>query len=124
MHLMKFPSGRDECAASHLPASTDALAGPYGRPCVVMAHGLGGTRDGGLMPYAEGFAAAGLDVVLFDYRGFADSTGTPLQLVAQRRQRQDYRAAITAARQMRGVDPERIVLGGTSFSGGHVVVVA
>jgi uncharacterized protein len=124
MQLLKIPSGRDACAAWYLPASTAELASPSGRPCVVMAHGLGGTRDGGLMPYAEGFAAAGLDVVLFDYRGFADSTGSPRQLVSHRRQRQDYHAAITAARRMRGVDPERIVLWGTSFSGGHVVVVA
>src|ERR1700740_614283 len=124
MQLLNIPSGRDACAAWYLPASTAELAGPSGRPCVVMAHGLGGTRDGGLMPYAEGFAAAGLDVVAFDYRGFADSTGTPRQLVSHRRQRQDYHATIAAARQVSGVDPERIVLWGTSFSGGHVVVVA
>jgi uncharacterized protein len=124
MHLLKIASGHDACAGWYLPACTSELAGPSGRPCVVMAHGLGGTRDGGLMPYAEGFAAAGLDVVLFDYRGFADSTGSPRQLVSHRRQRQDYHAAITAARQMPGVDPDRIVLWGTSFSGGHVVVVA
>jgi uncharacterized protein len=107
-----------------LPASTAELTGPSGRPCVVMANGFGGNRDCGLLAYAEGFAAAGLDVVAFDYRGFADSTGTPRQLVSHRRQRQDYHAAIAAARQMSGVDPERIVLWGTSFSGGHVVVVA
>jgi uncharacterized protein len=124
MQLLKIPSGRDACAAWYLPASTAELTGPSGRPCVVMANGFGGTRDCGLLAYAEGFAAAGLDVVAFDYRGFADSTGTPRQLVSHRRQRQDYHAAIAAARQMSGVDPERIVLWGTSFSGGHVVVVA
>ena len=57
MQLLKFPSGGEVCAAWYLPASTGALAGPYGRPCVVMAHGFGGTRDCGLLPYAEGFAA-------------------------------------------------------------------
>src|SRR5689334_13971295 len=124
MHSLNFPSGGDQCAASFLPATTDALVGPSGRPCVVMANGFGGTRDCGLLAYAEGFAAAGLDVVAFDYRGFADSTGTPRQLVSHRRQRQDYHAAIAAARQMSGVDPERIVLWGTSYSGGHVVAVA
>jgi alpha-beta hydrolase superfamily lysophospholipase len=61
-----------------------------------MAHGFGGTRDCGLLPYAEGFAAAGLDVLLFDYRGFGDSSGSPRQLVSHRRQRQDYHAAIAA----------------------------
>ena len=124
MQLLKFPSGGEVFAVWYLPASTGALAGPYGRPCVVMAHGFGGTRDCGLLPYAEGFAAAGLDVLLFDYRGFGDSSGSPRQLVSHRRQRQDYHAAIAAARQMSGVDPERIVLWGTSYSGGHVVAVA
>jgi pimeloyl-ACP methyl ester carboxylesterase len=124
MHSLNFPSGGDQCAASYLPATTDALVGPNGWPCVVMAHGFGGTRDCGLLPFAEGFAAAGLDVVAFDYRGFGDSTGSPRQLVSHRRQRRDYHAAIAAARKMSRVDPERIVLWGTSYSGGHVVAVA
>src|SRR5690348_4506805 len=124
MDLLNFPSGGDHCAAWYLSASTDALAGPHGRPCVVMAHGFGGTRDTGLLDYAEGFAAAGLDVLLFDYRGFGGSAGTPRQRVSYRRQRNDYRAAIAAARALPGIDPERIVLWGTSYSGGHVVPVA
>jgi len=121
---LSFASSGDHCAASYLSASTDVLAGPHGWPCVVMAHGFGGTRDCGLLPFAEGFAAAGLDVVAFDYRGFGDSTGSPRQLVSHRRQRRDYHAAIAAARKMSRVDPERIVLWGTSYSGGHVVAVA
>ena len=63
-------------------------------------------------------------MVLFDYRGFAASGGSPRQLVSASRQRQDYHAAIAAARRLPGVDPERIVLWGISFSGGHVVRVA
>jgi pimeloyl-ACP methyl ester carboxylesterase len=124
MHSLNFPSGGDQCAASYLPATTDTLVGPDGWPCVVMAHGFGGTRDCALLGFAEGFAAAGLDVLAFDYRGFADSTGSPRQLVSHRRQRRDYHAAIAAARKMSRVDPERIVLWGTSYSGGHVVAVA
>lgn len=112
------------CAAWHLPGSGDAFAADGGRPCVVMAHGFGGTRDTGLLAYAEGFAAAGLDVLLFDYRGFGDSDGAPRQLVSYRRQRADYVAAIAAARALPGVDPDRLVLWGTSYSGGHVVPVA
>ncbi len=96
-----------------------------GVPCVVMAPGFAGTRDtSALMDYARGFAAAGLDVVLFDYRGFGGSDGSPRQLVSASRQRRDYRAAIAAARRLPGVDPERIVLWGISYSGGHVVRVA
>jgi pimeloyl-ACP methyl ester carboxylesterase len=89
-----------------------------------MAHGFGGTRDTGLLGYAEGLAAAGLDVFLFDYRGFGDSAGSPRQLVSFRRQRADYHAAVDAVRRLEGVDADRIVLWGTSYSGGHVVPVA
>lgn len=89
-----------------------------------MAHGFGGTRDSGLLPFAEAFAEAGLDVVLFDYRGFGDSTGEPRQFAWPPRHREDYTAAIEYARGLDGVDPERIVLWGTSWSGGHVVYAA
>lgn len=89
-----------------------------------MAHGIGGTRDSALLPFAEAFADAGLDVVLFDYRCFGDSTGEPRQLGWPARHREDYRAAVEFARGLGGVDPERIVLWGTSWSGGHVVYVA
>jgi pimeloyl-ACP methyl ester carboxylesterase len=124
MREIAFMSAGVECAAWHLPAATDELGGECGRPCVVMAHGFGGTRDTALLPYAQGFAEAGLDVLLFDYRGFGASAGTPRQRVSYRRQRADYRAAIAAARGLPGIDAERIVLWGTSYAGGHVVAVA
>lgn len=119
-----FPSVGTSCAAWYLRAAGDALDQGRGRPCVVMAHGFSGTRDGGLLGFAEGFAAVGLDVVVFDYRGFGSSAGTPRQVVSYRRQRADYEAAIRAARSIEGVDPGRIVLWGTSYSGGHVLAVA
>ncbi|MEJ7832161.1 MAG: alpha/beta hydrolase [Nocardioides sp.] len=124
-----FTSHGSRCGATLVlaalvsPTSTD-LDGPAGRPCVVMAHGFGCTRDGGLMPFAERFAAAGAEVLLFDYRGFGTSEGEPRQAVSHRRQRQDYHAAVAHARTLPGVDPDRIVLWGTSYSGGHVVAVA
>jgi pimeloyl-ACP methyl ester carboxylesterase len=124
MNEITFTSGGATCAAWHLTATTDAYAGEHGRPCVVMAHGFGGTKDTGLLDYAEGFAAAGIDALLFDYRGFGNSEGTPRQHVSYRRQRQDYHAAIAAARNVPGIDPDRIVLWGTSYSGGHVIAVA
>jgi pimeloyl-ACP methyl ester carboxylesterase len=78
----KFTSDGVTCAAWHLQGTGDAFSNDRGRPCVVMAHGFGGTRDTGLLAYAEGFAQAGLDVFLFDYRGFGDSAGVPRQLVS------------------------------------------
>jgi fermentation-respiration switch protein FrsA (DUF1100 family) len=119
-----FASAGVRCGAWHLTATSDAFTIAGTRPCVVMAHGFGGTRDTGLLAYAEGFAAAGLDVLVFDYRGFGTSDGTPRQRVSYRHQRADYHAAIAAARALPAVDPERIVLWGTSYSGGHVVPVA
>lgn len=94
------------------------------RPCVVMAHGFSATRDDGLPAYAEAFRDAGLAVVLFDYRHFGRSSGEPRQLLDIGRQQDDYRAVIEWARHTDGIDPERIVLWGSSFSGGHVLTVA
>jgi pimeloyl-ACP methyl ester carboxylesterase len=89
-----------------------------------MAHGVGGTRDSTLLPFAERFAEAGLDALLFDYRRFGDSSGEPRQLAWPPDHRDDYTAAVAFARGLDGVDPDRIVLWGTSWSGGHVVYIA
>lgn len=93
-------------------------------PCIVMAHGLGGTRDCGLAPYAERFAAAGFFVVVFDYRQLGDSQGEPRQVISIEGQLDDWRGAVAFARSLPNVDPERIGLWGTSLSGGHVIVTA
>ena len=124
MDEITFTSGNDCCSAWHFPATSDEFTGLGGRPCVVMAPGFGATRDNSLTGYALGFAAAGIDVLLFDYRGFGASGGSPRQLVSVRRQRQDYHAALAAARALPGIDPAQIVLWGVSYSGGHAVVVA
>ena len=121
---VSFPSHGETCAAWHLAGEGDAFAEERGRPCVVMAHGFGGTKDSGLLPFAESMAEAGLDALLFDYRCFGESSGEPRQLAQPSRHREDYAAAIEFARGLDGVDPDRIVLWGTSWSGGHIVYVA
>ena len=121
---VSFPSHGETCAAWHLTGEGEDFARERGRPCVVMAHGFGGTKDSGLLPFAEAFAGAGLDAVLFDYRCFGESTGEPRQWAQPSRHREDYVAAVEYARGLDGVDPERIVLWGTSWSGGHAVYVA
>ena len=121
---LSFTSQGTTCAAWHFPAADDRLASPAGRPALVMAHGLGGTKDSGLEPFAEAFAAAGLEVLAFDYRGFGESAGEPRQRVSLAGQVEDYRAAIGAAAALPGVDPGRIVLWGISLAGGHVLSVA
>ena len=121
---LDIPSHGDRLAAWHYRAESDAWTTPAGRPCVVMAHGFGATKDAGLTPFAERFAAAGADVVVFDYRGFGTSDGVPRQSVDHRRHRADYRSVVAHVRAMPGIDPDRVVLWGSSYSGGHVVAVA
>lgn len=111
-------------AGLHVPGRGGDLATAAGRPCVVMAHGFGGTVDTGLEPFARELAEAGTDVLAFDYRGFGRSGGEPRQVLSIPGQRADYHAAIAHARSLEGVDPERIVLWGVSYSGGHVLQVA
>jgi fermentation-respiration switch protein FrsA (DUF1100 family) len=90
------------------------------RACVVMAHGLSAVRDQRLPAYAERFAAAGLAVLLFDYRHFGASAGEPRQLLDIGRQLDDWRAAVAYAR----TRYERVALFGSSFAGGHVLQLA
>lgn len=99
-----------------------AVEGPH--PCVVLAHGFGGTREARLGAFAERFRDAGMAALVFDYRHFGDSAGEPRQLLSIGGQLADWRAAIAYARSLDSVDPERIALWGTSFSGGHVVRLA
>jgi dienelactone hydrolase len=117
---VSFPSGSEHCAAWLYPP--DGIPKP--RPLVVMGHGLGANREMGLDRYARRFAAAGMAVLVFDYRHFGASQGAPRQLLNIPRQREDWRAAIAYARTLRGIDATRIALWGTSFGGGHVLSVA
>ncbi|WP_026197434.1 alpha/beta hydrolase [Sciscionella marina] len=113
-----FPPGDAECAARWWRGGDRK-----GRPCVVMAHGFGATRDCGLDAFAAEFSGAGLDVLAFDYRGFGASGGEPRQTVSIAGQLADYRAAVGTARRLDGVDPRRVVLWGVSLGGGHVPAV-
>ncbi len=112
-------SGGLECAAwLYTPDAT----GPH--PCVVMAHGFSAVREQRLDAYAERFAAAGMAVLVFDYRHFGASQGEPRQLLSIARQLADWHAAVAHARNLPEVDAARVAVWGTSFSGGHVVAVA
>lgn len=83
---------------------------------------MGAIKEVGLDRFARRFAAAGHDVLAFDYRGFGESTGGPRQVVDIAAQLEDWRAAIAFARGLPGV--HRIVLWGTSYAGGHVLALA
>ncbi len=121
---LTFDSHGTTCEAWYFPAADESLAVSAGRPCVVMAHGFGGTKDTGLEGFATTLAAAGLDVLAFDYRGFGGSDGSARQVISLPGQVEDYRAALAAAKRLPGVDPDRLVLWGVSLSGGLVLEVA
>jgi pimeloyl-ACP methyl ester carboxylesterase len=114
-----FSSAGTDCAAWLYRPEGDAP-----QPLVVMAHGFSATRELRLDAYAERFRAAGIGALLFDYRHFGASAGEPRQLLDIRQQLADYHAAIACARGIDWVDPDRIALFGSSFSGGHVIAVA
>src|SRR5450631_2842385 len=93
-------------------------------PTIVMAHGFSAVKEMYLDRFAEAFAAAGLNALVFDNRNFGASDGEPRQEIDPWAQARDYRHAITYATTLPEVDPARIGIWGSSYSGGHVLVAA
>ena len=92
-------------------------------PTIVMAHGFSAVKEMYLDAYAEVFAAGGLNALVFDNRNFGASDGEPRQEIDPWAQVRDYRHAITYAGTLSESD-DRIGIWGSSYSGGHVLVVA
>lgn len=90
---------------------------------VVMAHGYSAVKEMYLDRFAAAFAEAGLGAIVFDNRNFGASDGEPRGEIDPWRQVRDYRDAITWASRLPDVDPDRIGIWGSSYSGGHVLVV-
>lgn len=118
-----FPVGGDTCAG-WLYRPTNRSHRAANRPIIVMAHGLAGVKEQRLDAFAERFAAAGYACLVFDYRHFGASSGEPRQLLDIGRQLQDWTAAVAYARTLDGVDADRVVVWGSSFGGGHVIITA
>jgi hypothetical protein len=95
--------------------------GPH--PAITMAHGYAGVKQHGLEPFARAFAEAGFVVLLHDHRNFGASDGEPRQDVDPSRQIADWRRAISFLEARPEVDPLRIGLWGTSYAGGHAIVL-
>jgi uncharacterized protein len=97
-------------------------------PLVIMAPGLGGTKDAFLESFAWTFAEAGVAALAFDYRCFGGSDGTPRHWVDPERHARDYESALRWVQETFAasdeVDTSRVGLWGSSFSGGTAIVVA
>ena len=92
-------------------------------PTIVMAHGFSAVKEMYLDKFAEAFAAGGLNALVYDNRNFGDSDGTPRLEIDPWAQVRDYRHAITYAITLPETDASRIGIWGSSYSGGHVLVV-
>jgi uncharacterized protein len=86
---------------------------------VLFCHGNAG-HIGDRRPHLELLAAAGFDVLAFDYRGYGRSSGRPSEDGLYR----DARAARAALARRPGADPARIVYFGESLGGAVALALA
>jgi dienelactone hydrolase len=83
------PSGFDIEAWFYLPEGQRRF------PAVVMGHGLGAVKVGGLASFGERFCQEGFAAVVIDYRQWGGSDGQePRDELNVPRQREDYSTAI------------------------------
>ena len=102
------------------------LLGPGGsgpHPAITMAHGYAGVKEHGIEPFARAFAEDGFVVLVHDHRTFGASDGEPRQDVDPWQQIADWRRAISFLERRPDVDGQRIGLWGTSYAGGHAIVL-
>ena len=91
---------------------------------IIMAHGFAGLRQFKLIQYAQRFAQAGYAVILFDYRYWGGSTGKPREMISINSQLEDWKTMNQYASTCKFIDNRRIVLWGTSLSGGYALSLA
>ncbi|WP_407513060.1 alpha/beta hydrolase [Acinetobacter baumannii] len=91
---------------------------------IIMAHGFAGLRQFKLIQYTQRFAQAGYAVILFDYRYWGGSTGKPREMISINSQLEDWKTMIQYASTCKFIDNRRIVLWGTSLSGGYALSLA
>ncbi len=100
----------------------DTGDGPF--PAIVLSHGFGAVKEMALDQYADVFCAAGFACLVYDHRNTGSSGGTPRGEIDPWQQVSDMRDAITYVGSRAEVDSDRIGLWGTSYAGGHCLVVA
>jgi fermentation-respiration switch protein FrsA (DUF1100 family) len=97
--------------------------GPW--PAVVATHGFAFVEASfGHHDYPGRFAAAGMVSLSYDHPCTGRSDGWPRQELDPVAQQRGYSDAISYLCSLDVVDPDRIGIWGTSFSGGHVLAVA
>ncbi|QKX59076.1 uncharacterized protein TRUGW13939_06206 [Talaromyces rugulosus] len=92
-------------------------------PVVIISAGLSGIKEHFLPAYAERFQKAGYAVVLYDHRNWGESEGLPRHHSNHYEQVQDTHCVVHYISTHLDVDPARIALWGSSFSGGIALIV-
>jgi len=95
--------------------------GPH--PAISMAHGYAGVKEHGLDRFGRAFADAGFVTLVHDHRNFGASDGAVRNDIDPWRQIGDWRRAISFLESLPEVDATRIGVWGTSYAGGHVLVL-
>ncbi|KIX10390.1 uncharacterized protein Z518_01472 [Rhinocladiella mackenziei CBS 650.93] len=96
-------------------------------PCLVMSHGFSALKEMDLNTFAEYFVSTlPISCLVYDNRGFGDSDaaeGEPRSEIVPMTQCSDISDAITYAASREEVNPDKIGIWGSSYSGGHVLYV-
>ena len=123
---MKYTTEQSDFRSQNVTCDGEFLLpqGVENPPVVVMAHGFCGEKAFKLYDFAQVFVERGIAAFLFDYRGFGKSQGLPRHHASPKKHIQDWHAALAHVRKSGLVNPHKIALWGSSFSGGHVLKVA
>jgi len=96
-------------------------------PCLVMSHGFSALKEMDLDTFAEFFISKlPINCLVYDNRGFGDSDaaeGQPRCEIIPMTQCSDISDAITYAASRPEVNPDKLGIWGSSYSGGHVLYV-
>lgn len=108
-------------AKGHAATSDEEVAAQLalGRPVVLYFGGNAGNRSYRAADLTM-LSDAGADALIFDYRGYGDSTGEPSEEGLAR----DARAAWRFATETKKIEPRRLLLYGESLGGGVAVRLA
>jgi predicted ester cyclase/dienelactone hydrolase len=114
-----FPSEGVQCRGwLYVP---DNLEAGKKASAIIMANAISAVKEITLPGYAERFAAAGFVVLVFDYRHYGASDGTPRNHLVPVEQQQDIRNGISWLRAQPEVDPNNIGGWGISLGGVHML---
>jgi cephalosporin-C deacetylase-like acetyl esterase len=97
--------------------------GPGPHPAITMAHAYAGVKEHGLERFARAFADDGFVVLVHDHRGFGSSVASRGRTSNHGGRSPTGDARSRSSRNRPEVDPGRIGLWGTSYAGGHAIVL-